>query len=281
MKKKLLFLALGLMFYTAEAQVKTPPTSTKTEVHQVVGLTDVSIDYSRPNIRGRLVYGDLVPYGRLWRTGANMNSVITFGSDVTIKGKVLPKGSYALYTIPKVEEWEVIFYKTTDNWGLPQVWDEADVALRVKEKVISSDRNIETFTLSIENVHIDYADLEIRWEKTIVPIRFYVPTDALAMQTISETFDGPTVADYYSAAEYYFLTDKELEKALLWIDEAIAKSGAIPPYYFVRLKSQIQFKMGDKEGAITSAKKSLELSEQANNLDYIKINQDAIKAWSK
>ncbi|WP_410881209.1 DUF2911 domain-containing protein [Myroides sp. DW712] len=282
MIRKFVITSLAVLALTAaEAQVQTPPTSTKSEVHQVVGLTDVKIDYSRPNMRGRLVFGDLVPYGRLWRTGANMNTVVSFANDVEIDGKILKKGSYAIYTIPKVEEWEVIFYKDTNNWGLPEKWDETKIALSTKVKVQNLDRKFETFTLAINNVNIDYADLEIMWERTLIPVRFKVPTDNLAMESISETFEGPKIVDYYAAAEYFYLTGKDLTKALSWINSAIDKSGDKVPYYFVRLKSQIQAKAGDKVGAVATAKVALDLAEKANNLDYVKMNKDAIKEWSK
>lgn len=281
MKKFVITSLLALAVSATYAQVQTPPTSTKSEVHQVVGLTDINIDYSRPNMRGRLVFGDLVPYGRLWRTGANMNTVVTFANDVEIDGKILKKGSYAIYTIPKVEEWEVIFYKDTNNWGLPDKWEDAKIALSTKVKVQNLDRKFETFTMAINNVNIDYADLEIMWERTLIPVRFKVPTDNLAMESITDTFDGPKIVDYYAAAEYFYLTGKDLSKALLWINSAIDKSGDKVPYYFVRLKSQIQAKAGDKVGAVATAKIALDLAEKANNLDYIKMNKDAIKEWSK
>ncbi|EHQ41874.1 MULTISPECIES: DUF2911 domain-containing protein [Myroides] len=282
MIKKFVITSLAVFALSvAQAQVQTPPTSTKSEVHQVVGLTDVKIDYSRPNMRGRLVFGDLVPYGRLWRTGANMNTVVSFANDVEIDGKVLKKGSYAIYTIPKVEEWEVIFYKDTNNWGLPEKWDESKIALSTKVKVQNLDRKFETFTMAINNVNIDYADLEIMWERSLVPVRFKVPTDNLAMESITETFEGPKIVDYYAAAEYFYLTGKDLSKALSWINNAIDKSGEKVPYYFVRLKSQIQAKAGDKIGAVATAKVALDLAEKANNLDYVKMNKDAIKEWSK
>ncbi|WP_010255248.1 DUF2911 domain-containing protein [Myroides injenensis] len=281
MKKKIIIAAFAMFGLLSQAQVHTPPTSTKAEVDQVVGLTDVKLDYSRPNMRGRLIYGDLVPYGRLWRTGANMNTVITFGDNVEIGGKTLKKGSYAIYTIPKVEEWEVIFYSDTNNWGLPEVWDESKVALSTKVKTVSLDRKVETFTIAVNNVNIEYADLEIMWEKTLVPVRFKVPTEALALESIKETFSGPKIVDYYAAAEYYYLTNRDLSQALQWITQAIEKSGDKVPYYFPRLKSQIQAKLGDKAAAVETAKIALALAEKANNLDYIKINKDAIKEWSK
>lgn len=280
MKKGILLSILSFFSLTALAQVHTPSTSSKANIEQQVGLTQVDIEYSRPNMRGRLIYGDLVPYGKLWRTGANMNTIITFDNDVTIDGKHLAKGDYALYTIPKVSQWEVIFYKDTNNWGLPERWDDELVALSTSAKVIPTERRAETFTIAVNNVNSDYADLDIRWENTLVSVRFYVPTDQLAMASIEETFAGPKVVDYYAAAEYYFLSDKDSEQALIWIQQAIEKSEPKVPYYFVRLKSQILAKTGDFQGAIQTAQDALELAKGANNTDYIKINQDAIKQWS-
>jgi hypothetical protein len=152
MKKLIYAVAFMLATYAIEAQVKTPQPSPKTTVQQVVGLTDVTLDYSRPSAKGRTIFGDLVPFGKLWRTGANYNSLITFSDDVTIEGKVLPKGKYALFTVPKADTWEIIFYKNTDNWGTPEEFKESEVALRANAKPILTDRRVETFTLSIGRV---------------------------------------------------------------------------------------------------------------------------------
>ena len=281
MFKKVICSALVLFsIVTVDAQVKTPPTSSKSKTEEVVGLTNITIDYSRPSMRGRSVFGDLVPYGRMWRTGANMNTTVTFADDVSIAGKELKKGKYALYTIPKATSWEVIFYSDTNNWGLPEKFDESKVALRTDVKSVSSDRKYETFTIALSNVDIDGVDMELIWEKTIVPIHIGVPSEKLALASIEQTFSGPKAVDYYAASQYYFLINKELSKALKWIDAAIEKEGASAPFYFTRLKSQIQAKMGDKKGAVETAKKSLEMAEKANNFDYIKMNKDAILEWS-
>lgn len=281
MKNRIALVALLLTTYLGTAQVQVPQMSTKAKIEQVVGLTDISIEYTRPNMRGRSVFGDLVPYGRMWRTGANVNTIITFGDDVVIDGKTLKKGKYALYTLPKAESWEVIFYSNTNNWGLPEKWDESKVALKTIAKPIALTRNVETFTLALNNVNVDAADLEISWEKTLVAVRIEVPSEKLALASIEETLAGPKAVDYYAAAQYYFLINKDLNKALDWIDKAIELKAAETPYYFIRLKSQIQAKLGDKKGAIETAKKSLELAEKANNADYIKMNKDSILEWSK
>src|SRR5215217_4009852 len=144
MKKLFIALFTILACSTAEAQVRTPQASPKSIVKQTVGLTDVEIVYSRPGARGRAVFGNLVPFGKLWRTGANENTIINFGDDVVIDGKTLKKGKYALYTIPKIESWEVIFYLSTDNWGLPENWSDAYVALRTTVKEDALPTPVET-----------------------------------------------------------------------------------------------------------------------------------------
>lgn len=275
-------LLVGLLFCTqlVFSQVLTPQTSPRSQVQQVVGLTKVELDYSRPNVKGRLIFGDLVPYGRVWRMGANENTVITFGDDVQIQGKTLLKGSYALYCIPKVEQWEIIFYKDIDNWGVPSPWDASKVVLTTTVKVQAMDQRRETFTISINDLDIDGAKLDVMWENTLVSLPFTVPTNQIAMHSIEQTMQGPTIVDYYSAAEYYYATNQDSQTALKWIDKAILEAQSNVPYYFVRLKSQILARLDLKQQAIEVAQQALELAKEANNLDFIKLNQESIKLWS-
>ncbi|WP_353088325.1 DUF2911 domain-containing protein [Flavobacterium sp.] len=283
MKKLIYAVAFMLATYAIEAQVKTPQPSPKTTVQQVVGLTDVTLDYSRPSAKGRTIFGDLVPFGKLWRTGANLNSMITFSDDVTIDGKVLPKGKYALFTVPKADTWEIIFYKTTDNWGTPEEFIESDVAIRANAKPVMTDRRVETFTLSIGNITNDAADLEIAWEKTFVALKFEVPSKKAAMASIAKVLAGPTAGDYFSAAQYYFQANIDHNKALEYINKAIGmvKPGEDAPFWHLRLKSLIQAKLGDKKGAIETAKLSLAGAQKEKNDDYVKMNNESIKEWSK
>ena len=283
MKKLIYAVAFMLATFAIEAQVKTPQPSPKTTVQQVVGLTDVTLDYSRPSAKGRTIFGDLVPFGKLWRTGANLNSMITFSDDVTIDGKALPKGKYALFTVPKADTWEIIFYKTTDNWGTPEEFKESDVALRANAKPILTDRRVETFTLSIGNITNDAADLEIAWEKTFVALKFEVPSKKAAMASIAKVLAGPTAGDYFSAAQYYYQANIDHNKALEFINKAIGmvKPGDDAPFWHLRLKSLIQAKLGDKKGAIETAKLSLAGAQKEKNDDYVKMNNDSIKEWSK
>lgn len=281
MKKIVVVAGLLFMSYVTEAQVKTPAPSPKSDVTQVVGLTDVHIEYSRPGAKGRAVFGDLVPFGKLWRTGANGNTIVTFSEDVKIGGKDLPKGSYALFSIPKADSWDVIFYKDTNNWGLPAEWNENKVALRTNVKSENLNRNVESLTIAVNDISNDSGSLEISWEKTLVAVKFEVPTQKTAMASIESTLAGPSAADYFASSQYYYQSNGDLNKALVWVNKAIEKSGGEAPFWFLRQKSLIQSKLGDKKGAIETAKLSLAGAEKANNADYVKMNKDSIAEWSK
>ncbi|MHC5309371.1 DUF2911 domain-containing protein [Myroides sp. LJL116] len=280
MIRNMMLFGIFLLSIVSQAQVLTPQTSPKAKVEQIVGLTQVNVEYSRPNVKDRLVFGDLVSYGKLWRTGANNNTVITFADDVEIQGKTLEKGSYALYSIPKVTQWEIIFYKDISNWGLPEVWDQDKVALSVNVKVENTQRKQESFTIGINELSIDGASLELMWDYVVVSVPFKVPTNAIAMRSIEQTMEGPSVVDYYSAAEYYYATNQDPNVALLWIDKAIEKEQGQTPFYFLRLKSQLLSRLNLKQQAVEVATQALELAKQLNNADYIKLSQESIKLWS-
>ncbi|MBA4318349.1 MAG: dihydrolipoamide dehydrogenase [Flavobacterium sp.] len=280
MNKIIFVLAMMIANFAIEAQVKTPQASPKSTITQLVGLTNVEIVYSRPSAKGRDVFNNLVPFGKLWRTGANENTTITFSDDVVIDGKTLPKGKYALYTTPRADNWEVVFYSNTNNWGNPETWDETKVALKTNAKPEMLGRNVESFTIGINNLDNNYAHLEISWEKTLVAIKFEVPTEKIATASIEKALAGPTAGDYYASAQYLFQSNGDIAKALTYIDKALDMSKDKPFYYF-RLKSLIQAKKGDKKGAIETAKISLVAAEAAKNQDYVKMNKDSIEEWSK
>ena len=279
MKKIIFVLAMMIANYAIEAQVKTPQASPKSTTTQVVGLTNVEIVYSRPSARGRDVFNNLVPFGKLWRTGANENTMISFSDDVVIDGKTLAKGKYAIFTTPRADNWEIVFYSDTNNWGNPENWDETKVALRTNAKSEMLNRNVESFTIGINNLDNNFAHLEISWEKTLVAIKFEVPTQKTATASIEKALAGPTAGDYYAAAQYLFQSNGDLSKALTYVDKSLDISKDKPFYYF-RLKSLIQAKNGDKKGAIGTAKISLAGAEAARNQDYIKMNKDSISEWS-
>lgn len=280
MKKLLIALAVILAPLATEAQIRTPQASPKGYIKQTVGLTDVEVTYSRPGARGRAVFGNLVPFGKLWRTGANENTIINFGDDVVIDGKTLKKGKYAIYTIPKIESWEIIFYLSTDNWGLPENWSDAYVALRTTVKEDALPTPVETFTIGINNLDQNSGYLEIAWENSHIALKFEVPTAKLANASIQKTLAGPTWNDYYAASQYLFQSNGNMILAREYVDKALELS-TDKPYYLTRLKSLIQARQGDKAGAVETAKISLASAEAANNQDYVKMNKDSISEWSR
>lgn len=280
MKKIILAFVIFAASQAANAQVRTPQASPHAVVNQVVGLTEVEIDYSRPSVKGRTIFGDLVPFGKLWRTGANANTTISFSEDVTIDGKTLKKGKYALYTTPRADSWEVVFYNDTNNWGTPDKWSDANIALKATAKPVMLCRNVESFTIGVNNIDINYADLEISWEKTLVSVRFEVPTQKTALASIEKALAGPTSNDYFGAAQYYYQSEGDMNKALSYVNKALELSKD-KPFYYYRQKSLIQAKLGDKKGAVETAKISLSAAQAANNSDYVKMNQDSIREWSK
>lgn len=280
MKKIILAFAVVLSSFQIDAQVKTPAPSPKCTVEQKVGLTDVTIEYSRPSMKGRTIFGDLVPYGKLWRTGANQNSMIIFSDDVVIKGQTLKKGKYAIFVTPKVDMWEIVFYSDTENWGTPENWNEKNAVLttNIDAKILNA--AVESFTIGINNLENNSAHLELSWEKTMVAIKFEVPTQKTAIASIEKVLAGPTAGDYFSSAQYFLQSNGDMNKALEYINKAL-ELNKDKPYWYSRQKSLIQAKLGDKKGAIETAKISMEAAKIGKNDDYVKMNNDSILEWSK
>ena len=236
MKKIIFALAVFISQFVADAQIKTPQASPRAIVSQMVGLTEVELNYSRPGAKGRPVFGNLVPFGKLWRMGANENTTISFSDDVIIDGKTLKKGKYALYSVPRIESWDIIFYTSTDNWGLPQEFDETKVALRttVKEEALS--KPVESLTINISGLDTSSAFLEIFWENSSVALKFEVPTQKTAMASIEKVLGGPTANDYYSAANFLFQSNTDIAKSLVYVNKSLELSKD-KPFWFLRLKS--------------------------------------------
>jgi len=280
--KKLIFSLLLTVAcsFGALAQIQTPAASPEQTLTQSVGLSSVTVQYSRPAMRGRTIFGDLVPMDKLWRTGANKNTLVTFESDATVGGSPLKAGTYALYTVPSKDEWTVYFYTDTENWGLPKPWDESKIAAVYKVKAQSLDSSVESFTVTIDKVTDSGAHLTISWENTSVAIPFGFDTESAVMQTIERTMNGPAAGDYYQAAVYYLNADKDINKAKTWIEKAIAMSEK-PAYWYYRQKALIYAKSGDKKGAIAAAERSMELAQAAGNQDYVAMNKKSLAEWTK
>ena len=265
---------------TTKLKITTPQPSPKATVEQRVGLTDISVEYSRPGVKGRAVFGDLVPYGKTWRTGANFNTKVTFSSDVSIDGQTLNAGSYWLYTVPNKNSWEVMFYSESDNSGVPRDWDDTKVVAKTSVEVYSMPMNVETFTITFDDVSGTSAVIGLLWEKTYIGIKFEVPTDKLVSETIDAVMAAsPEAGDYYNAAIYYRQQDLDIKKANEWMEKAMSLTEK-PAFWQLRQQSLIYAKMGDKEKAIAVAEKSLELSKKAGNEAYIKMNTQSLAEWS-
>ncbi|MEM8999586.1 MAG: DUF2911 domain-containing protein [Bacteroidota bacterium] len=277
MKKLVLFALAILVSFSVGAQMQTPQPSPSSKLKQQVGLTEVVVEYSRPSMKGRTIYGDLVPYDALWRTGANKNTTVMFSDDVTIDGQEVKAGKYAIYTKPGATTWEVYFYSETENWGTPRDWDESKVAAKATAQVYPMEMPVETFTMTIDDLHNNGATLGMIWDKAYVGVKFEVPTAEKATKSIESVMAGPSAGDYYSAASYYLDEGKDLEKAKTWIDKAVEMNPKA--FWVMRKQSLIYAKLGDTKGAIEAAKKSLVAAEEANNSDYVKLNKDSLKQW--
>lgn len=282
MKKIAVLLFAISVSFSLEAQIQTPAPSPFSKLEQKVGLTDVTVEYSRPGMKGRKIFGDLVPFDAIWRTGANQNTKITFSDDVIIKGKELKAGTYAIYTRPNEAVWEVFFYTDTENWGNPQEWDASKVAATVKVETMEIPMPIETFTITIDDMHNNGATLGMMWENTYVGVDFVVPTVDKAIKSIEDTMANKTdltANDYYAAGSYYFDEGMNMEQASEWVEKAVEMDGG-KSYWMMRTQSLIYAKLGDKKAAIEAAKKSLAAAQAAGNQDYVKMNKDSLKEWA-
>lgn len=280
--KKFLLLALTFTFsYFVHAQLETPQPSPFSKVEQKVGLTDVTFEYSRPSVKGRTIFGDLVPFGKTWRTGANANTKITFSTDVTIAGQTLNAGTYAIFTVPNKTSWDIIFYTDSNNGGTPKNWDDSKVAVKTTVPTHDIPFSVETFTIDINSLSNNGGTLEFIWEKTFVGMPFTVPTDATVTANIDKVLAGPNAGDYFAAARYFLEEGKDIAKAKNWIDKAVELTKDAPKFWILRQQALIYAKSGDFKGAIAAAKASLAGAEKAGKADYIKMNNESINAWSK
>ena len=279
MKRVVLLAVAILMTISTYAQINTPAPSPFQKIEQKVGLSDVTLEYSRPSMRGRTIFGGLVPYNKVWRTGANSRTKITFSEDVTVGGKELKAGTYAIFTKPSASSWEVYFYTDYAGGGAPSEWDASKVAATVTAEVFPMPMKIETFTMTFDDLKGDGANLGMLWENAYVGVPIKVDTETAVMANIDSAMNGPSGNDYYAAAVYYLENGKDINKAKLWIDKAVGTNA--DAFWYQRQQSLIYAKAGDTKGAIRAAKSSLALAEKAGNDDYVKMNTDSLAEWQK
>ena len=279
MKKLLLIIAIG---FTASlnAQILTPKASPAAKIQQKVGLADIQIEYSRPGAKGRVIFGDLIPFGQMWRLGANENTKITTSEALIIGKDTLNAGTYALFAKPGPTNWELYFYADYSNWGLPEPWDTKKVVLQASAVVQKTQDFQENLAISLDALTNNGGTLLICWENTKVSLPFSLNTKAKVLASIDKTMAGPAANDYHAAATYYFNENIDLKTALEWSTKAVALRGP-SAYWMTRLKAQLQAANGDYKGAIETAKISNEAAKADGDDAYVRANEKSIAEWSK
>jgi hypothetical protein len=271
--KKIFYLTAMLLACAvfSYAQPRIPGASTTQTIIQDFGLGKITLTYSRPNVKGRKIFGGLQPYGEVWRSGANWATTIEFSENVIIEGNKVPAGKYGLFTIPGENEWTIILNKTWKQWGAYS-YKQSDDLLRFTVKAKDMGESMETFTMQFINATTKSADLIMVWDKTFVLTHLQTDDDAQVMANIDTLMSSDKKANYYfTAIQYYYENDKDMNKALQW---ALAGEATDPkgPYYVV-WEARVRLKMGDKEGAIKAAERGIQLSKDAKDDEYERLNQ--------
>jgi len=270
-------LATGLFAQSPAPKIDFPDPSPAATVKQRVGLTDIEINYYRPSMRGRKIFGGLQPYGEIWRTGANNATKVTFSTAVKFAGADVPAGSYALFTIPGETEWTVILNKVTGQWGAYS-YDEKNDLVRVKARPFALPLPVETFVITFNHVEEGSALLELAWDKTLIPVKIEVDiAGALVPQIEAVMNSSEAKKPYFRAAMFYYDNSLDLKKAAAWMDAAIAEQP--DAFYMIYRKGLILEKAGDKAGALAAAQKSLEMARKAPGLvgtEYVRLDEALI-----
>ena len=277
--RSIFFTILFLSSYFNYSQIKTPRVSPASAIEQMVGLTEIEVEYSRPSKRGRDIFGNVVPYGKIWRTGADNCTKISFSTDVVFnsntsidgvkisKTKIIQSGKYSIFSIPNKESWDVILYSDTDLWGVPRDWDENKIVFKSNYQINKSANSSvkEMFTISFDNVTNNDVDMIFSWDDVSVTVNIVVPTRRIVSDNIKKVMgSSPSPSDYYSAAVYYKQENINMDTALKWINKAIDLFEN-PRFYQLRQQSLIMAANKKYSDAIAVAKESLRLSIEADN----------------
>ncbi len=278
--KHLSFLLFAALF-TANVQaqdLKLPSLSPTSKLTQEFSTSSIEISYSRPSMRGRKIFGELVAFGNVWRTGANSATKVKFGEDVTIGGQAVKAGEYALYTIPGATEWEIILNKGVGNWGNAG-YDKADDVARFKIAPKALDKNVQTFTINISNITYSTCNIELAWEKTKVVLPVIANNEERLNASIDKAINNPTIP-YFQAANYYFETNQHLDKAATYLDKALEANPKA--FWMWSLKARIAQKMGNKDLAISAANKAMEVAKgSAFEAEYVNNMTKLINSYKK
>ena len=274
-------LALGSGLEAQTPRIVFPAASPACTLKQRVGLTDIEIVYSRPGVKNRTIFGGIVPYDQVWRTGANQATKVTFSTPVKLEGTDIPAGTYALFTVPGQKEWTIIINKGATQWGAFQYHQKDDV-VRFKVPPVTLAETVETFTIEFNHIRDESAVLNLVWEKTVVPIHLEVDVTSKLVPQIEAAMASPNKKQaglYFQAATFFYNHDLDLKKALDWVNTGLADNPRIA-YEMLHLKAQILAKQGDKAGAIAAARQSTELAIKAegSGSSFVKMNQDLISS---
>lgn len=274
MKKYFILLAFTACLHGfSHAQIiKTPSPSTPQYVKQDFGLSSIELSYSRPNMRGRKIFGDLVPFDKVWRTGANQATTLTFNDPVTIGGTTIPAGKYGLLSIPGADQWTLIITHQLDVTN-PAAYKQDQDVVRIPVKPQQVPFSVETFTILFANVTANSCALQFLWENTFLELPITTDIDTRVMAQIDNALNKDS-RPYFTGAMYYLDNGKDLNKALEWFDKALAQDpNSFPVYY---QKARCLAKMGNKQEAVATAKKGIEMAQKAGNADYVALNQKLI-----
>ena len=267
-----------LVLSVSAQQLKTPAPSPTQTLKQNFALGEIDVEYSRPGLKGRIAFGEVVPFDKMWRTGANACTKITFTDKVSVEGNDVPAGTYSVFTIPGKTEWTVIFNKNLKIGGLDGYKQEDDL-LRFKVKPSTTLDKTETFTINVTDISSTKATVELLWEKTRVAFAVTANIDSVMMKNIEMALSPADKRPYFQAANYYYENGKDLTKALEWVNKAIEQNQKA--YYVVHLKAKILFKQKDFKGAIAAAEQSSALAKDAGNDDYVRLNEKLIAEAKK
>lgn len=274
--KQTLRLAINFL-YPKPAVFTIPHTSPVQIIKQHFGLGFIELNYSRPGIKGRKIFGDLVPFGELWRPGASGATILSFNTEVTIGGVVIQPGNYGLLTIPDIDEWTLII--TTDmeghNFRLLNVENEK---VRVKIKPEALNYAVDLFTMQFTNITVGYCEICMQWEKTSISLPVANGSDLLVLKYLDSTLkaDKKNYFTYSEAARYYFDTGKDLKIADAWIDKNLALPDNELSYYIYIVKARIAQKCGNKLMAEKAAIKTIDLATIAQNDEYVRMAKDIL-----
>lgn len=267
------------MAINAQGQLKLPALSPTAKISQDFSVSNIEISYSRPSIRGRKIFGELVPYGKVWRTGANAATKIKIGEDLEIAGQKVKAGEYALYTIPNKDRWEVILNLGTGNWGTDGYAASDDVA-RFYVKPSMMETVCQTFTIDITDITFTTCKIELTWDRTKIIIPVTAHNNEAVAANIDKAINHPPTIPYFAAANYYFESNQKLDEASMYVNKALQQDPKA--YYMWYLKARIEKQLGHKEEAIAAAKKSMETAKgSANEGEYMRNNQKLIDDVSK